>query len=343
MPSSCSRGEFPVDSLELSPERGSHSSRLTLPQRNSAYIRGIETHLAGHTAENAGLSGDPQKVLIGRVIFGGHNSAGQKMAQLLPEKYNCGNNPEPRGKEGLGVSPLPEWAIHIGNLLKRKRLTQQTFAAKMNVTQSSVSNWIAGKKEPKSEMYYRMAKVWPDADEAQFFLKRASALSGSFQVQYFGVQKAPSPDRRMRPGKLSDETVEIALLKDPAVLGTSRQADEKEFERILPFPSSLCPHPETTVCIKVIGDSMSPIMEDGYIVAIDFSQTDRQRLNGQMVAARDPQGEVTVKLFKQHGKDEVLLPHHISRKNQPTVLNRDASPESRWEIVGKVLWWIGLP
>jgi SOS-response transcriptional repressor LexA len=232
--------------------------------------------------------------------------------------------------------------------MKGKRLTQQTLAAKMNVTQGSVSNWLNGKKEPKPEMYFRMAKIWPDAPEMPLLLKRASDISGSFQVPGFepmiGKRKPAAGTRRVKFGKLTSEAVELPLLKDPAATGTPRQVNEEEIEDYLPLPGSLCPHPEEMVCIKVQGDSMSPLLEDGYIVAVDTAQKDHSRLHGQMVAARDPEGGVTIKWLRLVGKQEMLLPQYTSKRHQPAVLSfGDDENETGWAVVGRVLWWIGMP
>jgi SOS-response transcriptional repressor LexA len=348
MQSRCRAREFFVDPSEFSPNGGRHLPRFTLSQRDTSDVGRVHSQLAGDTAENPRLSGDSQEVLVGRGIFVGHNSAGQNLAQLLPQKYNRSNKTESRGKEEPGVSSLPEWAVHIGKLMKGKRLTQQTLAAKMNVTQASVSNWIAGKKEPKPEMYFRMAKIWPDAPEIPLLLKRASDISGSFQVPGYepmlGKRKPAAGTRRVKFGKLTSEAVELPLLKDPAATGTPRQVNEEEIEDYLALPGSLCPHPEEMVCIKVQGDSMSPMLEDGYIVAVDTAQKDRTRLHGQMVAARDPEGGVTIKWLRLVGKQEILMAQHTSKRHQPVFLSSgDAENETGWASVGRVLWWIGMP
>jgi SOS-response transcriptional repressor LexA len=346
MQSSSSAREFPVDSFELSQNCGRNLPRLTLAERDAPDVRRVTTELLRDTAEDAGCPGDSEKVLV-RGIFVGHNSAGQNQAQLLQQEYNRSNKTESSAKEETRLSSLPEWAAVIGKLMRGKRLTQQTLAAKMNVTQASISNWIAGKKEPKPEMYFRMAKLWPDAPEIPLLLKRASDISGSFQVPGYepmiGKRKPASGTRGVRFGKLSSDAVEVPLLKDPAATGNPRQINEHDIEEFMAMPGSLCPNPDAIVCIKVVGDSMSPMLEDGYIVAVDTAQTDRTRLHGQMVAARDPEGGVTIKWLRQVGKQEMLIPQHTSKRHQPAMLSSGDDQDTGWAVVGRVLWWIGMP
>jgi SOS-response transcriptional repressor LexA/DNA-binding transcriptional regulator YiaG len=347
MRSRCRAREFSINSFQLSPERRRNLPRIALSQGDPTNVRGLNSKLASNTAEDPRLSGNSEKVLVGRDIFVGHNLAGLNSALLLPQNYCRSNNPESSKKEEAGVPSLPLWAAQIDKLLKSQRLTQQAFAAKMNVTQGSVSAWISGRKEPKPEMYFRMAKLWPSAPDVAHWLKRASDLSGAFQVDQsepaISQRKTATSTRRVKFGKLSSEAVEIPLLKDPAATGTPRQVNENEIEDFLAFPGSLCPHPDEIVCIKVQGDSMSPLLEDGYIVAVDTSQTDRARLHGQMVAARDPEGGVTIKWLRKVGKQEILLPQHTSKRHQPIILSPLEEQDTGWAVVGRVLWWIGMP
>jgi SOS-response transcriptional repressor LexA len=341
MRSSCSSREVSVDLPQLSPERSRNLPRLALTQSDPPDMRRFEPELPSNACEDPGCPDNSQEVLVGRGIFIGHISAGQDMAQNQPKFINLGLQ-----SQGEKVS-LPGWSVQIRKLMDGQRLERKAFGTKLNVTQQSVSNWLTGKKEPKPEMYYRMASIWPTADEVPFLLKRAADISGSFQVPGFepmiGKRKPTAGTRRVKFGKLSSEAVEIPLLKDPAATGTPRQVNEEEIEDFLPLPGSLCPHPEEIVCIKVQGDSMSPLLEEGYIVAVDTAQTDRARLHGQMVAARDPEGGVTIKWLRVVGKQEILIPQHTSKRHQPIILSRNDEEESGWAIVGRVLWWIGMP
>jgi SOS-response transcriptional repressor LexA len=143
-------------------------------------------------------------------------------------------------------------------------------------------------------------------------------------------------------GYIGGDAVGVRLLKDPAAAGTPRAINEKDVDEVLPLPKSLCPNADHLVCIRVEGDSMSPILEAGYIVAIDTSQVDPRRLHGNMVAARAPDGGVTIKWLRKSGKDLMLIPQHTSMRHQPVVLPA-TEEDHEWGIVGRVLWWLGTP
>jgi phage repressor protein C with HTH and peptisase S24 domain len=43
-------------------------------------------------------------------------------------------------------------------------------------------------------------------------------------------------------------------------------------EELLAAPNHWCPNPSATVCMRVKGNSMSPLILDGYIIAVDTSE-----------------------------------------------------------------------
>jgi phage repressor protein C with HTH and peptisase S24 domain len=93
------------------------------------------------------------------------------------------------------------------------------------------------------------------------------------------------------------------------------------------------------VAIRVTGDSMSPILEEGYVVLIDLTQKDPKRLVNEMVAARDSEGGVTIKWLRKIGKYFMLVPQHTSQRHEPQMIESDDD----WAVVGKVIRWIGEP
>jgi phage repressor protein C with HTH and peptisase S24 domain len=91
------------------------------------------------------------------------------------------------------------------------------------------------------------------------------------------------------------------------------------------------------VAISISGDSMSPILEDGYVAVVDTAVHNPKELAGRMVAARDPEGAVTVKWLRDVQGQLMLVAQHTSLRFQPIFLRPG------WGIVGEVVWWIGHP
>jgi transcriptional regulator with XRE-family HTH domain len=220
--------------------------------------------------------------------------------------------------------------------MKSLRLSQSGFAAKLNVTQQAVSNWLNGRREPAAEMYYRMTRLDPAAPEAQALLARAQVLSRG------GFAHAD-----IKPGNfvLQDgdqlKNINIPLLKSGRTAKVPIAADG--VERHLSFPDFFCSKAVgPVVCFRSPDDAMSPIIEKGCIVAIDLGQRDPGVLRNEMVAVFDPQGELTVRWFRKSGSDAFLSPQNVTRENSPVVIAIKGKNAEGWKIAGKLLWWVGV-
>lgn len=253
--------------------------------------------------------------------------------------------------------PRPEWAKRIESARKRLNLTQAAFANTLRVTQAAVSRWESGSREPDTRMYIEIAGlVGPRLGESErlYFFNRAGI--DPVEIKYMDGTTIPTAWQPITsitlvPGrgasKVDDpyalkknlDAVGIALLKDPAAAGSQEQIDEAVVERTIIADAHDCPHPDRTVCIRVVGDSMRPILDDSYIVAVDTKDNIPQELVGKMVAARDPEGGVTIKWLRKGSGELMLVAQHTSQRYSPVLLNR----EPGWRILGRVIWWIGKP
>lgn len=80
---------------------------------------------------------------------------------------------------------------------------------------------------------------------------------------------------------------------------------------------------------------MSPLILDGYIVAVDTSSRENDRLVGQIVVAWNrEQGLLVSRLIRFDHMDALVS----DRREYESV---SLMAGSDWRIVGKVLWWTG--
>ena len=80
---------------------------------------------------------------------------------------------------------------------------------------------------------------------------------------------------------------------------------------------------------------MNPLINDGYILAVDSSQNDRAMLDGKIVIAWHKDMGLTVSRFQRYDHTEVLHPEN--REYESIVVDS----KHPWKILAKVLWWIG--
>lgn len=227
--------------------------------------------------------------------------------------------------------------MKIKELRAAIRVDQRQLAQRVGVSQAAVSKWERG-SEPDGEYLARIARIAAETGELDIadYFRRMNAESSPATIELQNRELASMP----QPFDASDhERVGIPLLRDSAAAGIGRRINDADIEDVLHLPYSLCPNPKQTRALRVVGDSMSPILEDGYIVAIDVTVVDPARLYGRMVAARGPDEGVTIKWLRKIENDVLLVPQHTSLRHSPQLISRT----SGWKIIGPVLLWIGIP
>jgi SOS-response transcriptional repressor LexA len=106
-------------------------------------------------------------------------------------------------------------------------------------------------------------------------------------------------------------------------------------ESMIAAPRDWCPNPSATTCVRVKGNSMSPLIYDGYVMAIDTSQTDHAKLAGKIVIAWHKDMGLTVSRLQRYDHTEVLRPEN----SEYSAIVLDS--KHQWKVLAKVLWWIG--
>ena len=80
---------------------------------------------------------------------------------------------------------------------------------------------------------------------------------------------------------------------------------------------------------------MSPLILDGYIIAVDTSDSSRDDLVGKVVMAWNREKGLLVSRLIRFDHTDVLVSDHRE------FVSVSLATESRWHIVGRVLWWTG--
>jgi transcriptional regulator with XRE-family HTH domain len=246
------------------------------------------------------------------------------------------------------TSAKPLWAQKIRDLRRRLGVSQAELAGRVGLSQVTISRWESGDDEPNGSGYAQLARVAGDPD-CWYFWERigvtkddvARAMPGLEQPRTeVRVEVQPARGALHEEGrrlKKKPDVVAVALLKDSAAAGSPRMIQEAEIERVILADAHDCPHPDDMVAIRIAGDSMSPVLETGYIAVIDTAVHTAKELVGHMVAARDPEGAVTIKWLRDVEGRLMLLPQHTSLRFPPIFLHPG------WELIGEVVWWIGRP
>lgn len=243
----------------------------------------------------------------------------------------------------------PDWATSISDLRGTLDLSQTDFGRRLHSSAMAVSRWERGAQEPAAGSYIELGNLAGDP-LCWFFWARAGLRSedlmrvvprlrkslGRANVIHLRSASAGSGDKKIK----TPELVAIPLLKVVAAShgekgDSSTLLLDAPVESMIAAPKDWCPNPATTNCLRVRGNSMSPLIYDGYIIAVDSAQHDRAELDGKIVVAWHKDNGLSVSRLERYGQTEVLQPEN--RDYDAIVLEGKNS----WKILARVLWWIG--
>jgi SOS-response transcriptional repressor LexA len=244
---------------------------------------------------------------------------------------------------------LPEWSIKLDAMRHCLHLSQMEFGKRLNLSAMTVSRWERGVKEPSEGTYLRLGNLAGDP-LCWYFWHRAGLSSADV------MRVLPDANRRLQQNRAvpvpvihagvtaskrtGAEFVAVPLLPVFAVtageVGDSGIDLEQTLpERLLAAVSDWCPNPTFTICMRVKGNSMSPLILDGYIIAVDTSEVRHDKLIGQIVVAQHSEkGLLVSRLIRVDDTDALI-------SDQREFDSVSVAARSSWRIVGRVLWWTG--
>jgi DNA-binding XRE family transcriptional regulator len=253
-------------------------------------------------------------------------------------------------KRSKSEASLPEWSRQIKSFRHHSKLSQSEFAKRLGVSTMSVSRWERGILEVPANIYIKLGNMAGDP-LCWYFWGRAGLRSEDV------MRVLPAARDRLHENRMSavllvhagnikkppvdpSDFVGIPLL--PVHAGTPGKSGDKDVdleqvrpETMLVAPRNWCPHPDHTISLRVRGNSMSPLILDGYIVAVDTFDVRHDSLVGKIVLAWNAESGLIVSRLIRFNQMDALVSDH--REYESISL----APEAAWRIMGAVLWWTG--
>jgi len=243
---------------------------------------------------------------------------------------------------------VPEWSEKIANFRDRLKLSQSEFGKQLGASAMAVSRWERGIQNAPANIFIQLGNL--AGDPLCWYFWGCAGLRTSDVTRVMPAARRRLHEDRFPilrvahaggPGKRrTADFVAIPLL--PVHAGTLGHAGDKRAdleqvrpEAMLAAPIDWCPNPKSTICLRVTGDSMSPLILDGYIIAIDTLDVDHEKLVGQIVVAWSADKGFLVSRLIRFDHTDVLV---SDRREHESI---SLAPESPWRIVGRVLWWTG--
>jgi SOS-response transcriptional repressor LexA len=231
-----------------------------------------------------------------------------------------------------------DWALKILGLREQLGLSQAALAARLHFSAMALSRWENGTHEPSAKAYVLLGNLASNP-ERLWFWERAGLPAADVADRLPRARIVRPTRRENRPDASAIPVVSVPILRatvaTPGGKGDSvLNLQSLPAEEIIATPESWCPNPSETKCLRVSGDVMKPLINDGDIVAVDCAQTDPARLNGKIVVTwHQEAGLILSRFLFING---AFLLEAESREFQPWRL----SNKRNWKIMGKVLWSI---
>jgi len=187
-------------------------------------------------------------------------------------------------------------------------MSQQNLAHLCEVSQVAISRWEKGLDRPSPKSLLKISQLATDPE----VVDKLRYASGVSDLAAPGKTPAASPIR------------EIPLVAGSVAAGVGRAISGRDIEATLTFPREWLPRGGNIVAVRVTGDSMTPILDDGYIVLIDTAQRDPKRAVERMVAARDGDG-ITIKWLRQDGDIYMLVPNHTTPRHAVRIMRAEGN------------------
>ena len=251
------------------------------------------------------------------------------------------------------------WPNKIRQLRSTLQLSQDGLARRLHVTKKTVAEWEQARQPPSPARALELARLIEPGGLRRWFIEFAlqrigadtpmvldalrPALSGPPVTQ--GPLRSPElrivttadAEERFRALEGLDHYVPLPVLSDAAAAGAPATISDDDVDGYALIQYAWCPNPENFTCVRVRGDSMTPILHDGALVAVDHSQRDPRRLRNKMVAARVEDG-VTIKWLENTPAGGLRLA--AENKDYP-ALELPRTHEN--PVIGLVAWWWNRP
>jgi|SRR5579872_3636976 len=240
---------------------------------------------------------------------------------------------------------VPGWAKRIERFRYSLKMNQGQLGEELQYSGMAISRWERGIQEPPAEVYIKLGKLASGQDRWLFW-ERAGLNKTDIQNEiqpskgvFSDIEVVLAGSGAKKGIALKTQLVAIPLLKTHAgshgeegdhVLDLSQSPREE----VIVAPVAWCPNPDSTTCVRVRGTSMSPLIHDGDILAVDSSLTKHSDLNNKIVVASHKKKGLIVSRFRHISGVELL--ESDNRDHKSIMFSRDRE----WQIVGKVLWLI---
>ena len=197
----------------------------------------------------------------------------------------------------------------ISELRLKRRMTQRELASKVGVSSTAISQWEREENTPKSKHLFELSKIFNVSVQFLTGESRSEELTepACILIPYYPLVLAAGGHGNI----IDDETTDFTPIPKHAIKNHNI--------------NDIC-------CIGVAGDSMTPVLFDGSIIAIDRSDTLIK--DGKMYVFKHD-GLLRVKCLKRTPKELIVQSYNVSYETETYSLDE----LDNFDVIGRVFWF----
>ena len=217
------------------------------------------------------------------------------------------------------------------------------FARTIGELRQTIDNYLSGRM-PRAEFLIKLAEKrdinvnWLLTGKGPKELSATAVRETGFLCQAEAAINIVTQDeykKLLRDQRSAEALILMPLISEAVAVDDPLGIKEKDIESFVIISQKWVKQGHTYRCLRVRGNSMHPIISDGFIIAIDLSENDPSKLESHIVATRYKDG-VIIKYLLLTERDYILTPHNLT-EYRPFAIPRTAPNP----IIGKVAWWWG--
>ena len=256
--------------------------------------------------------------------------AAETTTEIRSDAYNC-------GLHHCGMTTLGR---RIALKREQARLSQSELARRLKLSPQAVQKWESEVSVPRGR---RLDEIASALSTTVGYLVTGDSPSRNVPVQSNAEIISYGIDEWDDDTPLDDEEIELPFLKEVELsAGSGKTAVQVSGTRKLRFGKytvrSMGVQPENAVCVRVSGNSMEPVLQDGGTVAVDTAKNRVSEVVDGKMYAINHSGQVRVKQVFRLARGGLKL-RSFNREDHPDEeYSAEQLAEEEIVLIGRVFW-----
>lgn len=211
---------------------------------------------------------------------------------------------------------------NVKALRERERITQNELADKLEITQTTVSNWETGGKQPRSkELVERICDMFSVSRQDLY------GFNDGLYAKIHGLTEAPA-------GAIAPTPSKPAFLPLRGKVHAGDPQDPDMLEGMVELPETVAKNHPNAYFLEVEGDCMNKVYPEGCLILVD---PDRMPADGSIAAVSIDGTDYVMRRLHRGASSMMLSPESTNPEHKDIVITQEDGRTV--SLVGTVVWY----